>query len=272
MRHLPIREVAAIRALERAALGRGEPLMQRAGAAAAGQARVLAPRTADPIAIFAGPGNNGGDAFVVARHLRQWGHRVSVVFDADPARMPEDSRAAYGRWREVGGATVTAPPALSECSLIVDGLFGIGLTRPLAGRDAEWIAAINRSGARVLALDVPSGLAADTGVAQGPVVQASHTATFIALKPGLLTGDGVDVAGVVALHDLGIDAGGSDHECGAFVDWSVARHWLHARRRNTHKGSFGTLAIIGGARGMTGAPLLAARAALFAGAGKIVVG
>jgi hydroxyethylthiazole kinase-like uncharacterized protein yjeF len=270
MRPQPICEIAAVRALERAA---GDfPLMERAGAAAAGQARLLAPRTADPVAIFAGPGNNGGDAFVVARHLREWSYPVSVVFDADPSRLPPDARKAHGRYVAAGGATVTAPPALSECSLIVDGLFGIGLARPLTGTYAEWIAAINRSDCRVLALDIPTGLDADSGVAQRPAVQATHTATFIALKPGLLTGDGVDFAGRVMLHDLGIDPQRDDVECGSYVDWPFARQWLRTRRRNSHKGSFGTLGILGGAHGMTGAPLLAGRAALCAGAGKVIIG
>ena len=124
----------------------------------------------------------------------------------------------------------------------------------------------------MLALDLPSGLDADTGACGGPVVQATHTATFIALKPGLLTADGVDAAGKVTLHDLGIDARAHAPATGAFVTWPVARQWLHRRRRNTHKGSFGTLGIVGGAAGMAGAALLAGRAALFAGAGKVKLG
>ena len=246
--------------------------MERAGAAAAGQARLLAPRTSDPIAIFAGPGNNGGDAFVVARFLREWGYPVSVVFDAEPDRLPADARAACDRFRTSGGTTVAAPPALSECGLVVDGLFGIGLTRALSGTHAEWIAAINRAGCRVLALDIPTGLDADSGSTHGPAVQATHTATFIALKPGLLTGDGVDLAGEITLHDLGVDARRDDVDCGIHVDWQLARQWVRPRRRNSHKGSFGTLGLIGGAHGMTGAPLLAGRAALQAGAGKVIVG
>lgn len=98
----------------------------------------------------------------------------------------------------------------------------------------------------MLALDIPSGLDADTGTGTGPVVQATHTATFIALKPGLLTADGVDAAGKVTLHDLGIDAGG-DAAAGRFLTWPAARAWLRSRQRNTHKGSFGTLGIVGGA-------------------------
>lgn len=264
---------AAIRALEKQAVD--APLMELAGAAAAGQARLLASRVADPVTVFAGPGNNGGDAFVVARHLREWGYAVTVVFCGEIERLPPDARAAHERWHGSGGTTQSSPPALSECGLVVDGLFGIGLARALTGTYAEWIAAINRADCPVLALDIPSGLDADTGTCSGPVVQATDTATFIALKPGLLTADGVDAAGKVMLHDLGIDVrtdAVADGECGRFILWPQVRHWLHKRQRNTHKGSFGTLGIVGGGTGMTGAPLLAGRAALFAGAGKVQLG
>jgi hydroxyethylthiazole kinase-like uncharacterized protein yjeF len=267
---LPICTTASIRALEEQATD--APLMELAGAAAAGQARLLAPRMTDPVIVFAGPGNNGGDAFVVARHLREWGYPVTVVFCAEPQGLPAAARNAHDRWRAAGGATQSSPPALSECGLVVDGLFGIGLRRALTGTYAEWIAAINRADGPVLALDIPSGLDADTGTCGGPVVQATHTATFIALKPGLLTADGVDAAGKVTLHDLGVDAQTNAGSCGKFVTWLLARQWLHGRRRNSHKGSFGTLGIVGGAAGMTGAPLLAGRAALFAGAGKVQLG
>jgi hydroxyethylthiazole kinase-like uncharacterized protein yjeF len=266
----PICDVTAIRALEAAACD--APLMERAGTAAAGDARLLVPRTADPIAVFAGPGNNGGDAFVVARYLASWGYPVSVVFDGDPARLPADARAAFDRWRSGGGTPMASPPSLGDCALVIDGLFGIGLGRPIDGRYAEWIGAINRSGAEVLALDIPSGLDADTGSAHGPVVEATNTATFLALKPGLVTGDGVEYAGRVRVHDLGLDPRDRGVAHGVLVDWAAARHWLPVRRRNAHKGTFGTLAIIGGANGMTGAPLLAGRAALYAGAGKIMLG
>ena len=273
MNSRPIRTTAAIRVLEE--LAGNQPLMEMAGAAAAGQARLLAPGIADPVTVFAGPGNNGGDAFVLARHLREWGYPVTVVFCADPESLPASARDAHDRWRAVGGATQSSPPALSDCGLVVDGLFGIGLKRAPSGAYADWIAAINRAGCPVLALDIPSGLDADTGTCSGPVVQATHTATFIALKPGLLTANGVDAAGQVTLHDLDIDAhddatarGG----CGRFITWTHARVWLQKRRRNTHKGSYGTLGIVGGATGMTGAPLLAGRAALYAGAGKVHLG
>ena len=152
---LPICNTAAIRALEQRASG--EPLMEMAGTAAAGQARLLVPRIVDPVTVFAGPGNNGGDAFVLARHMRRWGYAVTVVFPDAESRLPAAARDAYDRWRAAGGTTQTSAPALSECALVVDGLFGIGLTRALTGVYPEWIAAINRADCPVLALDVPAG-------------------------------------------------------------------------------------------------------------------
>ncbi|MEO8134189.1 MAG: NAD(P)H-hydrate dehydratase [Betaproteobacteria bacterium] len=270
MNCLPICNTAAIRVLERQASS--APLMELAGAAAAGQARLLAPSTAAPVAVFAGPGNNGGDGFVVARHLREWGYTVTVVFGADGEQLPPDAHRAWARWLASGGSSQSALPALSEYGLIVDALFGIGLARGLSGMYAEWIAAIGRADCPVLALDVPSGLDADTGACTGPVVRATHTATFIALKPGLLTGGGIDVAGAVSLHDLGIGAREAATDCGDFVTWPIARRWRQQRHRNSHKGTFGTVGILGGAPGMTGAPLLAGRAALMAGAGKVHIG
>ena len=269
MRAPPICSVDAIRNLERAEAQR--PLMELAGAAAAGQARLLSPRTIDPVVVFCGPGNNGGDGFVVARLLRDWGHDVRVVCIADPDRMPSDARNAHDRWTAAGGRVIDDAPPLADCGLIVDALFGIGMARPVDGRHADWIAAINRAGRPVLALDVPSGLDADTGAANGPCVNATYTATFIALKTGLLTGDGIDHAGRVTAHDLGIDASGVAG-AGRWITWQYAKQWRSKRRQNTHKGSFGTLGIVGGASGMVGAPLLAARAALTAGAGRVRVG
>ena len=287
----PICTVDAIRALEKSVLDgdRPRPLMEIAGAAAAGQARLLSPRTIDPVVIVCGPGNNGGDGFVVARHLRECGHDVRVVCITDRHAMPSDARAAFDRFIDAGGHVLSELPPLTaasapsagrsfypqRCGLVVDALFGIGMTRPLSGVYTEWVGAINRADCPVLALDVPSGVDADTGAGHssgsGPSIKATHTATFIALKPGLLTGDGIDAAGKVTLHDLGIDAS-TVPDAGRWITWPVAKQWRTRRRSNTHKGSFGTIGIIGGASGMVGAPLLAARAALSTGAGRVRLG
>ncbi len=153
-------------------------------------------------------------------------------------------------------------------------MFGIGLTRPVAGTAAQWIARANASGTRILALDVPSGLNADTGVAYRPTIRAHATATFIALKPGLLTGDGPDCCGIIGVHALGLDAaGGAPGRCLAWQALaSDLPEPLRRARHNVHKGSFGTLGIVGGNDGMVGAAVLCARAALHLGAGKIWIG
>jgi len=270
----PVMRTADLRRVE--ATARREPLMERAGLAAAEVARTMAGDRPGNITILAGPGNNGGDAFVVARWLRQWYFDPVVVFRGDPGAMPPDANAAYCAFVALGGHTVPDAEPYSGGRLIVDGLFGIGLSRPLSANYAPLVEAANTSGVPILALDVPSGLDADTGVAHDVAIRADATATFIALKPGLIMGDGVDCSGQISVHPLGIDCASSGVEHGHRLDWPVLAGALpDVLRRNVsnvHKGTFGTLGIVGGAAGMTGAPLLAGRAALHAGAGKVWVG
>ena len=270
---LPVYRAADVRRIEASA--RGQPLMERAGAAATGVARILGDRGGS-VLVLAGPGNNGGDAFIVARRLREAFFHVEVVFCADPAGLPADAADAHRFFIQTGGRTVPDCPALWHGSLIVDGLFGIGLTRPLADPYASLVERANASGAAILALDVPSGLDGDTGVALGATIRAAATATFIALKPGLLTGEGLDYCGDVSIHPLELDAGAAVPAEGHRLDWTRLAADLPAvlvrQARNVHKGTFGTLAIVGGADGMVGAPLLAGRAALHTGAGKVWIG
>jgi len=268
----PIGRVADLRAIERAAVG--APLMERAGLAAAGAAREELAGRVPRVLILAGPGNNGGDALVVARWLKRWFFDVTVAFHGDAGKLSDDAAAAHKAWRDAGGALGTDWPEGGEWGLIIDGLFGIGLTRPIGGVAARWIERANASGVRILALDIPSGLNADTGVAYQPTIRAQATATFIALKPGLLTADGPDCCGLIGVHALGLDAAALAP--GRRLDWpSLASKLpgpLRRAQRNVHKGSFGTLGIVGGNDGMVGAALLAARGALHLGAGKIWVG
>src|SRR5215813_9778278 len=127
------------------------PLMQRAGRAAAELARELIADSRRPILVFAGPGNNGGDAFVVATHLMQWWHRVSVVFAGDPEHLSADARAAFDAWRKASGEILSAPPSPTpELALVVDGLFGIGLQRTLDGQYAQWVDYMNEQSGPVL--------------------------------------------------------------------------------------------------------------------------
>ena len=269
----PIFGVAALRDCE--TRHAHEPLMERAGLAAAEVARTMIADRAGKIVVLAGPGNNGGDAFVAARWLRTWFHDVAVVFRGDPQRLPKDALAAHAAYLQAGGTTITDIPDTAT-ALVVDGLFGIGIRRPPAADYAELIEWANRNDAPVLALDIPSGLDADTGVAFAPAISATATATFFALKPGLLTGEGVDLCGAVSIHRLGIEIDEDDSSVGRKLEWqSLSRDLpdaLKRSHRNVHKGTFGTLAIVGGAHGMVGAPLLAGRAAMKVGAGKVRVG
>ena len=188
----------------------------------------------------------------------------------------EDAAAAHRQWHAAGGTTVAAWRDDEPWGLIVDGLFGIGLTRPPGNEYAEWIDRANRTGVPILALDVPSGLDAETGVVHGAAIRASATATFIALKPGLLTADGPDHCGAISVHALELDVQSLQRAKGERLTWQSISGALPApllrARSNVHKGSFGTLAIVGGDDGMVGAAILAGRAALHVGAGKVWVG
>jgi ADP-dependent NAD(P)H-hydrate dehydratase / NAD(P)H-hydrate epimerase len=270
-RLLPLLSTDALRAVERQHAN--EPLMERAGAAAADIAAAMLGARQDGVVVLAGPGNNGGDAFVCARHLHQRGYGVVVVTPNDVSRLPAQAAAALAALRDTSPAFVTSPPAQAP-ALIVDGLFGVGLARPLAEPWSAWVEWANGAGAPILALDVPSGLDAATGVAHSPAIRATATATFIALKPGLLTGDGPDCCGDISVHPLELDA--TFASTGARLEWRALRDdlppILARRERKTHKGTFGRACVIGGAEGLVGAALLAGRAALRLGAGRVVVG
>jgi hydroxyethylthiazole kinase-like uncharacterized protein yjeF len=266
MRH-PILTTAVLRSLEVA--NANLPLMERAGTAAADLAVRLQQGLKGRPLIFAGPGNNGGDAFVLARLLKQRGFDPTVVFTGESSRLPADAAVAYALWLKTGGQCFADVPS-GRFGLVIDGLFGIGLTKPLEGAYAALIARINEYDGPVLALDIPSGIDADTGSVQGHAVSASHTLSFIALKPGLLTGDGPDHCGEIDVAALGLDT--SDASAGRVLVPEDFVQWLRPRLGNTHKGSYGSVGLIGGAPGMAGAALLAGRAALRIGAGRVYVG
>jgi hydroxyethylthiazole kinase-like uncharacterized protein yjeF len=276
VRALPVYRTDEVRRIESLAQSSaGAPrLMERAGLAAAELARELIADSRKPVLVLAGPGNNGGDAFVVARHLKQWWHRVHLVFTGERARLPADAAAAFDAWEAAGGETQAdlSGIRLESCALIVDGLFGIGLERSLSGRYAQLVAAVNGCDIRALALDIASGLHADSGRVLGCAVRAEHTITFIALKPGLLTLDGPDHCGELHVRDLGVDPEGVLAPEGRTIGSASVSEVFPPRPRNSHKGTFGNVGIVGGASGMTGAVLLGARAALKLGAGRVYVG
>ena len=235
-----------IRRIE-ARCGVPEPeLMQRAAQAALEVALKIASDKKD-VLVLAGPGNNGGDARIVAELLKERFFRVQLV--------SQRSELVDKPW-----------------GLIIDGLFGIGLSRDIEGEYATLVDYVNRQRCPVLALDIPSGLHSDSGRVLGRAVQATHTLTFIALKPGLLTLDGPDHCGAVTVADLGLPV----PRLVAPTAWVAGRtafdSALKRRPRNFHKGMAGSLAVLGGASGMTGAALLAGRAALKLGAGRVYVG
>lgn len=255
-----------LRTIEQAATVAG--LMEKAGLAVATLAKELTADNADPILVLAGPGNNGGDALVAARYLKQWWHRVTVVLAGDPQKLPPDARAAYDQWLAAGG-TVEDEIPLANWALVLDGLFGSGLQRPVEGIYREFIEEVNASPAPVLAIDIPSGICGDTGRMLGAAVRADHTLTFLGLKPGLYTLDGPSHAGIIHFSDLGVAAGSILAAQGHLLELELLRPLLPLRALNSHKGSFGSVAVIGGANAMTGAALLAARAALLSGAGRV---
>ncbi|AMP05472.1 bifunctional ADP-dependent NAD(P)H-hydrate dehydratase/NAD(P)H-hydrate epimerase [Collimonas pratensis] len=276
--------VAEIRKIEQAALRDLPPytLMQRAGQAAAQAAlRLLpCPPHSAAVLVLAGPGNNGGDALEAAAGLAKAGCEVLALLKTPPSQLPPDAAQALARAQRQG-VHLMPPEQFADIDsaqwpLVIDGLFGIGLSRPLDGDWRSLVQAVNAMPCPVLALDVPSGLDADTGTVVGGTggiaVTASHTITFIADKAGLYTGDGPDYAGSVELATLAI----ADQYLPAPNMWlnhpGLFSDYLRPRKRNSHKGSFGDVAVIGGAAGMAGAPILAARAAARCGAGRVFVG
>lgn len=286
--------VNAIRALEARFLPH-IPLMQRAGAALANHLRRWAEQ-GHRIVLLCGPGNNGGDGLVAATRLHELGFSVTVVALEPSERISPEARTAWQDWRACGGETRNTPPQVGadRPAVIVDALFGIGLTRPIANPYREWIHwALSQAAIRV-AVDVPSGLDADTGMRVGDAVFEAHeTVTFLADKPGLHTHDGPDVAGVVTVYHLGLNdeiaaqcsqqqyalfaneeswdetASSAPASAGILLDRALFSLWLTPRKRNVHKGCFGHAVIIGGASGMHGALHLAARSALYLGSGKV---
>ncbi|MEX0957934.1 MAG: NAD(P)H-hydrate dehydratase [Burkholderiales bacterium] len=248
------------------------PLMERAGQAVADLAQQVIAERGKRVLVVAGPGNNGGDALVAARHLKNRWFDVRVLFTGNVDKLKADAAAAHLAWRECGGGFLDALPAGTDWDLALDGLFGIGLERDLSGRHADIAGALNAAGKSVVSIDIPSGLHADTGRVLGIAVRAAHTFTFLGRKSGLYTLDGPDHAGQVHCDDLGVKPASLPAGHGWLIADDAIRDVLPPRRNNSHKGLFGDVGIVGGAHGMVGAALLAGRAALKLGAGRVLVG
>ena len=271
--------VAATRRLEAEALAGVAPftLMSRAGDAVARLALALVPH-ARRVLVFAGPGNNGGDGIEAASRLHEAGKAASVLLHGDAGRLPADAARALARARDLGVPVRTdstrddheTRPLAGD--LAIDALLGIGATRAPDGPIADAVDRIARlaaDGAHVLAVDVPTGLDSERGVRAGRAVVAHDTLALLTLKTGLFTAEGRDHAGRVWLAPLMAGGGDSAPPDAWLVGSGDAGVASELRLHAEHKGSFGDVAVVGGAPGMAGAAWLAARAAHAAGAGRV---
>ena len=248
-------------------------LMTRAGEAALDALRSCWP-SAQRIAVVCGPGNNGGDGYVLARLAREQRLDVVAIGLHEPARLQGDARRAHDDFLAAGG-TVGAWHAncLRGMDVVVDAIFGVGLSRAVAGAAAEAIAAINDSDAHVLSLDIPSGLHADSGEILGDAVRAERTVTFLGLKLGFYLGDGPNCVGVVMFDALELSPQALAHvePSAVRIDEAAVAELLPPRRRTAHKGQSGSVLVIGGNIGMPGAARMTGEAALRAGAGLVTI-
>lgn len=247
----------------------GVLLMERAGEAVAKAAAALAPE--GMVVVLAGPGNNGGDGFVAARLLRDRGFRVRVALYGERDRLHGDAALAAGRF--AGEVVVGDPAAFEGASLVIDGLFGAGFRPPLSAEAGQLIQAVNRCDARVLAIDLPSGLPGEGSVTDGPAVQADETVTFFRRKPAHLLFPGRALCGRVRVADIGIPASTlREIAPRTFHNRPVLwRRALPALRPAGHKYDRGHLLVLAGPAGRGGAARLAATAGLRAGAGLVTL-
>ena len=284
---LPVFTAEEMRRLDRRAIAElgipGVTLMENAGASAAREIlSAFGPLRGGKVVVLCGKGNNGGDGFVVARHLLRGRARVRVFLLGAAREVKGDAAVKLGELRRARGAQVTlvigaggfkeVEGALAGADLIVDGLLGTGLTGPAEGLVARAIGAINASGRPVVALDLPSGLSSDTGALLGPTVAATLTTTFAGWKRGLLLYPGAAHAGRVRVIPIGIPPAEISRGITVFLlEPSDIRPLLQPRAPDAHKGSFGHLLVVAGSVGKTGAAALAGRAGLRSGAGLVTI-
>lgn len=247
-------------------------LMQRAAAAAFALARAEFPAARHWL-VLCGHGNNGGDGYEVARLAKSAGITVTLLAVNGAKPLPDEAHTAQSAWKAAGGQIAPIDtPWPDDVDVIIDGLLGTGLSSaPRAPYDAL-ITAINEHDAPVLALDIPSGLNAQTGAVTGNAVHAALTVSFIALKPGVLTGKARDYVGQLHCNALGLESWLGGHPpVLQRLDATQLGDWLHPRRPCSHKGDHGNLLVVGGDVGFAGAIRMAAEAALRAGAGMVRV-
>jgi ADP-dependent NAD(P)H-hydrate dehydratase / NAD(P)H-hydrate epimerase len=266
---------AQVRELDRRAIEdsgiEGYELMCRAGTALLGQVEREWPDVRQ-VTVLCGPGNNGGDGYVLARLLHESGREVQLLALVDPAVLRGAARQAADDYQAAGGNIDRFAGILPVAAeLLVDAMLGTGLDRPVEGVFEQAIKQLNVHPAPVLAADIPSGLHADTGCALGEAVQADATVTFIGRKCGLYTGAGLQLAGRQVYASLDVPAAIFER---IHADVRLLQRDLIGmprRRRDAHKGCFGHVLIVGGAPGMSGAARLAAEAAARSGAGLVSV-
>ena len=276
MSALPVELYTAdqVRELDRIAIEEGGipsiALMERAGASALD---VVARRYPDAknLVVVCGGGNNAGDGYVLARLAKQAGLEVRLVALVQPDRLKGDAAASAQKYLETGAVESTL--SLEGADLVVDALLGSGLNRRVDGIFAEAIGLINSAGIPVLALDIPSGLNADTGVCMGTAVKADATVTFIGLKRGLFSAEGPEYSGEVSFSDLGTpaDMRAAVSADARLVEPAQVMQNLRRRPRHAHKGRYGHVLVIGGDYGYLGAAILAGSAAARTGAGLVTV-
>ncbi len=286
---IPVLSRAQIRAFDTRAAGvlgvPGIVLMENAGRGATEHiVRMLGSEpTARRVVIVCGIGNNGGDGFVIARHLRVLGIRPIVLLCGSLERCSGDARSNCDAFVGIGGAVHLISTSsdverlrseLRTADVVVDALFGTGLDRPITGLSAEAVEAINASPAKTkVAIDIPSGLDADTGAPLGPTVHADCTITFALPKLGLLTPSGATHAGEVIVSGIGVptDVPPEIGKSAELLERSDVARWLVPRRPDAHKYDAGHVGVLGGSAGKVGAAILAAHGALRAGAGAATI-
>lgn len=250
----------------------GIDLMERAGQAVADAAQAIMAENGK-VLVLAGPGNNGGDGYVAARLLDALGHEVRVAALGDTAKLQGDAKWAFDGWPgDVSSATALDAAAMQAQDLIIDALFGAGLTRTLDGAAATLVDAVNQAGRPVLAVDLPSGLDGRTGLSLGPVIEATSTITFHRLKPGHVLHPGHALCGTISVADIGIHHGAiSESGFTAQLTGAYLTEHLPNLSADAHKYVRGHALVAGGPPEKAGAGFFTANAALRVGAGLVTL-
>lgn len=274
---VPLYRAAQVREIENAAIQRhgvsAELLMERAGRAAWDAFRATWPN-AERVSIVCGSGNNGGDGYVFAQHALDHGRKVRIIALTAPHLLRGVALAAADK---ILGRGITlqsmSAGALETADVVIDAVFGIGLDREVGGLWRQAIESMNTSRKPILAIDIPSGLNADSGRIMGAAVHASATVTYLGLKVGLYVGEGPDFAGRVLFSDLDAPKGACEGVVASAlrIDLDQFRDRLGRRRRAAHKGEFGHVLVIGGDHGFAGAARLAGEAAARIGSGLVSI-